>query len=127
MAKNYKFYSVGEANSDIRGADEQLNPALVKAGITHLTVNGEKLELDSDKIPLSAKVSALLAVAQPGAGSQQISDVLVSNDLLATELKAEKLARVSAEASVGKLQNEKAAIESSLNTAQASVATLTIA
>lgn len=119
----FKIFNIGKANQEIDAAAAALAPALAKAGITTITENGKAVP--AGEASLAAQISALLAVNPPGAGSQQISDVLISNDLLSKELEKTKVELATAQASVAALTREKVELEGKLATAQASVTTLT--
>src|ERR1017187_2354603 len=119
----FKIWSIGKANAEITSAEDILAPALTKAGISSVTVDGKVIPVADAS--LSAKLMALLAVTPPGTGSQQLSDVLVSNDLIAKELEKTKTDLAIAQTSVATLTREKADLEGRLATASKSVETLT--
>jgi septal ring factor EnvC (AmiA/AmiB activator) len=118
-----KFWNIGKANSEITTAEDVLAPALTKAGISTVTIDGKPVAIADAS--LAAKISALIAANPPGAGSQQVSDVLVSNDLISKELEKTKTDLAIAQTSVATLTREKADLESKLTVSNKSVETLT--
>lgn len=118
-----KIFNILKANAEIAGADAAITPALATAGITVIKVEGK--DVPAGEAPLAAKISALLAVAPPGASTQQISDVLLSNDALSKQLETVTAENVLNKASAQALTTEKATLNLSLTTANASVNALT--
>lgn len=119
----FKIFSIGKANAELTNAEEVLAPAIAKAGISTIVVDGKSIP--AADAPLSARIAALLAAAPPVANSQQLSDVIVSNDLIAKELEKTKTDLAIAQTSVATLTREKADLESRLSIANKSVETLT--
>jgi hypothetical protein len=120
---NFKFFNIGKANAEIESAEAAIAPAIAKSNITTITVDGKPMA--AGDAPLAAKISALLAANPPGAGAQNVSDVLVSNDILAKQLEKVSGENALAQTSVGNLLREKAALETTVEEALASVGTLT--
>ena len=118
-----KIWNIGKANAIIEDADAVLNPALATAGITNITVDGKAVP--ATEAPLAAKLSALFAVSPVGGQSQQVSDVIVSNDQLAKELEKVNGELTTQTASVQSLTAENARLKQENATLSSSVSSLT--
>lgn len=122
MAK-HTIWNIGKANAEISAADSAINPLLEVAKITTLKVDGK--DVPASDAPLADKILALAAVSKPGAGTQDVSELIATNDSVARQL-TETSDRLSvANASVAKLQLDNSKLSSDLATAQSSVNNLT--
>jgi septal ring factor EnvC (AmiA/AmiB activator) len=119
----FKIFKISKANAEFDAAEAALAPALAKAGITSISIDGKVTQLTDAS--LAQKISALIAVQPAVADSQQLSDVLVSNEAIATELEKTKLDLSLAQTSVSSLTRENGSLKTELATSQASVQTLT--
>ncbi len=119
----FKFHSISKADKEITSADAIIDPALASSGITTIQVEGK--QFPASEAPLASKISALIAVNPPGAGTQQISDVLVSNDVISKELEKVSTELTISKNSVAVLTQDNANLKQSEGVAQASVSKLT--
>ena len=100
----FKMFDIRKANATLTAAEEALAPALVKAGITQISMDGKSVP--AEDAPLASLITALIAVAQPGDGQQNLADLLITNDTLAKELDRFKIENTTALATVQALQRD---------------------
>jgi len=117
------FWNIGKANAEITAADSAIDPALANAKITTLKVDGR--DVPASEAPLASKISALLSVASPQAAAQDISELVVTNDQLSKQI--EKVSDENTRVASGNaaLTQENVQVKSDLDTAKASIASLT--
>jgi hypothetical protein len=118
MAK-ISIWNIGKANAEISSAQDTLTPALEKAGIKTLTIDGKSVA--AVDAPLALQISALIAAQPPVTDSQNAAEALVSNELISKELETAKTELAIKTTAVESLTRDKAAMDSSLSTATATV------
>ena len=118
-----KLGGMRKMGETITASNAVIDPLLATAGITTIKVAGK--DVAASDAPLDAKISALAAVNPPGANTQQIADVLVSNDILTRQLSETNDKLVIATASVTSLTLTNSNLTNELTVARASVDTLT--
>jgi hypothetical protein len=118
-----KFWNIGKANAEITQADEAVNPALEKAGIKTLLVDGKTVAYAD--APLAHRITALIAANPRGADLQEASELLASNDAISKALDKSTTDLAVAQTSVATLTRENAELASNLATSQSSVQSLT--
>lgn len=118
-----KYWNVVKANAVIEAAEAKLAPALAKANIATIPVDGKPVP--AAQAPLDAQIEAVFAANPPGEASHDKSELLVTNATLADELQKREVALATANATVGSLQSEKQTFVSRAEAAEASVLTLT--
>ena len=119
-----KFWNIGKANAEIDSAASILAPALAKAGIQTIAVDGKTVA--AAEAPLSAQITALIAAQPVVPDSQNAAEALVSNDLISKELDSTKTELALAKTSVDSLTRSNADLQGRLATADASVQSLTV-
>ncbi len=119
----FKFFNIGKANAEIDAADSVLNPALAKANILSISVDGKAVP--ANDAPLAAKISAIFAANPVGEGQQNVSELLVTNADLARQLEKLTSDHAAATATVAGLGREKSALEARAASAEGSVQTMT--
>ena len=119
-----KFWNIGKANAEIDSAASILAPALAKAGIQTIAVDGKTVA--ASEAPLSAQITALIAAQPVVPDSQNAAEALVSNDLISKELDSTKTELALAKTSVDSLTRSNADLQGRLATADASVQSLTV-
>lgn len=121
----FKFTSISKADSEIKAADSVIDAALTEAKINTLKVNGETVA--ASKAPLADKISAIIAIAKPGAATLEVSEVVASNDAISKQLDGMTAERDRLNAGNQSLTAENAALKTELSAQRASVANLTAA
>lgn len=122
MAK-ISIWNIGRANELIDSAAAVLSPALEKANIKTITVDGKPVAAAT--APLADQISALIAVSATNSGSQNENELMVTNSTLAAQLEKITVELATANATVGTLQTAQTALETRASTAEAAVQTLT--
>jgi chromosome segregation ATPase len=120
---NFKFFNIGKANAEISAAEEALNPAMEKAGIRTVNVDGK--DVAQHEAPLGQRISALLAANPPGARLQDASELLASNDVISKRCEKAESDLAIAQTSVATLTRDNATLQDKLTAAHASIQTLT--
>lgn len=122
MAK-ISIWNIGKANAELNATADVLAPALAKAGVQTIAVDGKAVP--AAEAPVSLQVAALLT-AQPAVdGAQNAAEALVSNELISKELETTKTELALKVTAVESLSRDKAALETRVTTAEASVQSLT--
>ena len=80
----FKIFDIKRSNALLDAAAAAISPALVKAGISTVTVDGKAVA--ASEAPLADQIKALIAAAPVQADSQNAAEALVSNELIAKEL-----------------------------------------
>jgi hypothetical protein len=80
----FKFFHIGLANQEIESASAVINPALVKANITSLIVDGRSVP--AAEASLAARISAALSSNSTSQQSQNESELLATNAELARQI-----------------------------------------
>ena len=124
MANKLSFWNITKANAEISATADVLAPALAKAGIATIAVDGKTCP--ATEAPLAAQVAALLAAQPVAADSQNAAEALVSNELISKELEATKTENALKTTAVEGLTRDKAALTGQLSAAQATVQDLTV-
>lgn len=122
MAK-ISIFNIGKANAEIDAACAALAPALAKAGISTIAVDGKTVP--AADAPLSAQISALLAAQPVVADSQNAAEALASNELISSELTKTKTDLALKITAVESLTRDKTDLTEKLSTANATVQDLT--
>ena len=122
MAK-ISIFHIGKANAELNAADEALAPALAKAGINSIAVDGKTLSLA--EASLSAKISALISAQPPVTDSSSAAEALVSNELISKELEKVNTELAIKTTAVDGLTRDKAELAEKLGKSEAAVTDLT--
>ena len=118
MAK-ISIWNIGRANAEISAAEDALAPALEKAGIKTISIDGKSVA--ATDASLAARISALIAAQPAVPDSQNAAEALVSNELISKELETTKTELALKTTAVESLTRDKADLESRLSTASATV------
>jgi hypothetical protein len=122
MAK-HTFWNIGKANSEISTGHEEADKILTAAKISTLNVDGK--DVPATDAPLAVKISAVSALLNSGDKTQDVSELIASNGVIAAQVEELTGKLTVANASVQSLSREKTDLEGRLSTATASVDRLT--
>lgn len=117
------FWNIGKANAEITAADSAIDPALAAAKISVIKVDGR--DIPAHEAPLADKITALLAVAAPQAAAHDMSELVVTNDQLSKQIDRLTDENVKISAGNAALTQENVQLKADLETAKASIASLT--
>ena len=123
MAK-ITIFNIGKANALIDASTSVLAPALAKAGISTIAVDGKTVPVAD--APLNLQISALLAAQPAVEGSQSAAQALESNELISAELDKTKTELAIKTTAVESLTRSNADLQAKLTTANATVQDLTV-
>ena len=120
MAKLKRFNLVA-LNGEIDASCAVLAPALAKAGITTIAIDGKSVV--ATEAPVNHQISALLAAQPAVADSANAAEAIASNDLISKELERANTALALKTTAVETLTRENATLTASLTTANTAVQT----
>lgn len=123
MAK-ISIFNIGKANAAISDAQAALAPALAKAGISTIAVDGKTVP--AAEAPLASQITALIGAQPVVADSQSAAEAIASNDLISKELDAAQAQLALKTTAVETLTRSNADLTSRLSTAEATVQDLTV-
>lgn len=122
MAK-LSFWNIRHAQAAITAADEAIEPALSKANITTIKVEGR--DVPASEAPLADRIRAVLAVSSPQTSSQDMSELVATNDTLARRIEVLETENAQLKAGNAALTTENVQLKGELATALTSVESLT--
>lgn len=124
MAK-HQFWNIGKANAEITSGHETLDAALSAAKISTLKVDGK--DVPAGDAPLAVKAAAIAGLVSSGEKSQDVSELIASNGIVAAQVEELTNKLTVANATTAAQAQQIADLQSKLATANASVEKLTAA
>lgn len=117
------FGNVTKLEAAIEAADNAINPALTKANVLSLKVDGKDIPLSD--APLANRIAAFVAIADKGENDATVNQLTVTNAELAA--RNEKLSGdlATVQAFLGGAKNDNQALTNRAETAEAAVTKLT--
>ena len=104
-------------------ADEIINPALAKAGVLQISVDGQPKP--TEDAPLAARLTAFVGLLTAPEGKQREAELLATNAIIAGEADTAKKNLAIATATVSGLQSEKSQLAAKVTSLETAVATMT--
>lgn len=117
------FGNVTKLEAAIEAADSAINPALAKAKILSVKVDGKDVPVS--EAPLANRILALLAISEPGSHEQTVAQLTVTNAELASRNEKISGDLATATATLGGVQADLRAMTTRAENAEGSVSTLT--